>query len=514
MFIPRPSREEFRHLARKGNLIPVLADFFADLETPVSAYAKLAASRPAFLFESVEGGENASRYSFLGCNPRKVFEAREETTVIRERGGRVREIPTPADPLRMIEEEIARFQPVEIEGLPPFVGGAVGFLSYEYIHRIEPTVPRAAEDHLDCPLLYYAMIDSLVIFDRAHQKLLLCATVAVGEGEDPDVAYDRAVAELKTLADLLAAPTPGSLRPVPAEPAFAVPPGNFERADFERAVEECREYVCAGDVVQVVLSQRFRKEYRHSPTDLYRTLRTINPSPYMFILETEDFAVVGASPEVHVRLTGDRVEIRPIAGTRPRGRDSDADLRSRGGFAGRSQGARGAPHARRSRPERHRTGLRAGQRPRARFHVDRAVFPRHAYRFPGRRSPRRGRECLRSHAGHFSGGNRQRGTQSAGDADHRRKGGDDPGSLFGRARLFFLRRKPRFVHRDPLRPHPRRRGFRAVRSGPGRRFGSEKEFEETINKARGLLKAVAISEIVEDEHPKSSSNPTATRKPF
>jgi len=514
MFIPRPSREEFRLLARKGNLIPVLADFFADLETPVSAYAKLAASRPAFLFESVEGGENASRYSFLGCNPRKVFEAREETTVIRERGGRVREIPTPADPLRLIEEEIALFRPVEIEGLPPFVGGAVGFLSYEYIHRIEPTVPRAAEDHLDCPLLYYAMIDSLVIFDRAHQKLLLCATVAVGGGEDPDAAYDRAVAELRTLAGLLAAPTPGSLRPVPAEPAFAVPPGNFERAAFERAVEECREYVRAGDVVQVVLSQRFRKEYRHSPTDLYRTLRTINPSPYMFILETEDFAVVGASPEVHVRLTGDRVEIRPIAGTRPRGKDSAADLALEEDLLAdpkecaehlmlvdlaRNDIGRvcepGSVHV----PdfmsiERYSHVMHIVSQVEGRLGAGANAFDLMRATFP---------------AGTVSGAPKVRAMQIIAQ-----KEGTTRGPYSGA--LGYFSYDGNHDSCIAIRSALIRDGEVFVQSGAGLVADSVPagEFEETVNKARGLLKAVAISEIVEDEPANPTGKPTATRQPF
>ncbi len=500
MFIPRPTREEFRQLAAQGNLIPVLADFFADLETPVSAYAKLAASRPAFLFESVEGGENASRYSFLGCNPRKIFEAREETTTIRERNGQVREIPTPSDPLRLVEEEMERFQPVDIEGHPPFVGGAVGFLAYEYIHRIEPTVPRAEEDALDCPLLYYAMIDSLVIFDRAHQKLLLCATVSIDEAEDPDAAYDRALGELGNLASMLSAPSPASLRPVPAEPTFEIPAGNFKRGDFERAVAECREYVHGGDIVQVVLSQRFEKAYCHDPIDLYRTLRTINPSPYMFILETGDFALVGASPEVHVRLTGRKVEIRPIAGTRPRGNGADedsqfendllADPKERAEHLMLVDLARndigrvctpGSVHV----PdfmsiERYSHVMHIVSQVEGELAEDRNAFDLLRATFP---------------AGTVSGAPKVRAMQIIAEKERTTRGPYSGAlgyfSYDGNHDSCIAIRSAMIRDRRVL-----------VQSGAGLVADSipRNEFEETINKARGLLKAVAISEIVEDEN--------------
>jgi len=500
MFIPRPSREEFRLLAEKGNLVPVLADFFADLATPVSAYAKIAGSRPAFLFESVEGGENASRYSFLGCNPRKIFEAREKTTLIRERDGKTQEIETPADPLQLIEDEIARFTPVEIEDAPPFVGGAVGFLSYEYIHRIEPTVPLAAEDELDCPLIYYAMIDSLVIFDRAHQKLLLCATALIEKDEDPDHAYDRALAELGELSNLLKSPTPGSLRSVPAEPEFEVPKGNFERSTFEKAVDECREYVHAGDVVQVVLSQRFKKNYDHSPIDLYRTLRTINPSPYMFIMETDDFALVGASPEVHVRLTGDKVEIRPIAGTRPRGKNAEEDYRMEEDLL--ADPKERAEHLMLVDLARNDIGrvCRPGS-----VHVpDYMAIERYSHvmhivsQVEGELAPgRTAFDLMRATfpAGTVSGAPKVRAMQIIAEKEQTTRG---PYS----GALGYFSYDGNHDSCIAIRSALIRDGEVHVQSGAGLVADSipANEFEETINKARGLLKAVAISEIVEDEN--------------
>jgi anthranilate synthase component 1 len=511
MFIPRPTREEFRKLAEQGNLIPVIADFFADLETPVSAYAKLAASRPAFLFESVEGGENASRYSFLGCNPRKIFEAHEDKTIIRERNGTTQEIPTPPDPLTLIEEEIECFQPVDIEGFPPFVGGAVGFLSYEYIHRIEPTVPRAEEDLLKCPLLYYAMIDSLVIFDRAHQKLQLCATVSIEDGEDPDSAYDRALRELSNLANMLAAPMPASLRPVPSEPSFEIPHGNFKKEAFEKAVAECREYVHSGDVVQVVLSQRFEKEYQHAPIDLYRTLRTINPSPYMFILETEDFALVGASPEVHVRLTGRKVEIRPIAGTRPRGKNAGEDLRMEEDLL--ADPKERAEHLMLVDLARNDIGrvCSAGS-----VHVpDFMAIERYSHvmhivsQVEGELSENQNAfDLLRATfpAGTVSGAPKVRAMQIIAEKERTTRG---PYS----GALGYFSYDGNHDSCIAIRSAMIRDGRVLVQSGAGLVADSipANEFDETINKARGLLKAVAISEIVDDENTASTTHQNVSR---
>jgi anthranilate synthase component 1 len=320
-----PTREEFVALARTGNLIPVYADLIADFETPVSAYAKLRAHGPAYLLESVEGGERLSRYSFIGCRPRKTFACGPETTEIREPGRPSRSVPTPNDPLTLIEAELRQFRPVKLPGLPRFTGGAVGFLSYEYVTRTEPTVPAAAQDELKIPLIYFMLSDSLLIFDRAKQTLRLCVNAHVPEGGAAG-AHAAAEAELCELYEILKERS--SLAPAPlASPARVdVPPGNFTRPAYERLVESVKEYIRAGDIIQVVPSQRFSLPFAKSPLDLYRALRTVNPSPYTFILDTGDFALVGASPEVHVRLTDGLVEIRPIAGTARRGATQEEDL--------------------------------------------------------------------------------------------------------------------------------------------------------------------------------------------
>lgn len=323
----QPDIEEFRKLAGKGNLIPVYAEMMADLETPVSTFVKLRQDRPAFLFESIEGGERISRYSFVGCKPIKIFIAGESHTRIIERDGSSREIQTPQDPLNLIEAEMQRYQPVSLPGMPPLSGGAVGFLGHEYVHRVETSVPTATEDILGAPLMYFAVMDSVVVFDHARQVMRLCSNAHIEADEDPQKAYQRACDEIHWLAEKLQTEQPMTPSPLPAnEQPISVPNGNFKRPDFEAAVEHVREYIRAGDVIQVVLSQRFEDDFKHDPLDLYRALRIVNPSPYMFILESADFAVVGASPEVHVRATHRRVEIRPIAGTRPRGADSAEDL--------------------------------------------------------------------------------------------------------------------------------------------------------------------------------------------
>jgi anthranilate synthase component I len=319
-----PTRESFLQLATQGNVVPVYLDLMADFETPVSAYAKLKDAGPAYLLESIEGGEQLSRYSFIGCRPRKVFVCGPETTEIRVPGQPVQIVPTPPDPLRLIEDEMSGYHPVALPDLPRFTGGAVGFVGYEYVMRIEPTVPVAPKDELGVPLLYFMLSDSLLIFDRAKQTLRLCVNAHI-KG-DPGAAYDQAVAEINQLHSLLKQPRELSPAPLVDSPKIQIPPGNFTRERFEKCVEDSKEYIRAGDIIQVVGSQRFTKPFAKSPLDLYRALRTVNPSPYMFILETGDFSIVGASPEVHVRLTDGLVEIRPIAGTRKRGANHAEDL--------------------------------------------------------------------------------------------------------------------------------------------------------------------------------------------
>jgi anthranilate synthase component 1 len=328
-----PDRSIFLKLAQQGNVIPVYTDLMADFETPVSAYAKLRGHGPAYLLESVEGGENLSRYSFIGCRPRKIFACGPQTTEIIEPGKPAQTVPTPADPLALLEAELRRYRPVKVPGLPRFTGGAVGFISYEYIARIEPTVPAAPKDELQVPLTYFMLSDALLIFDRAKQTLRLCVNAHVKEGDASTsaaqaaaAAHAAAEAELRELFEILQQPRSLAPAPLVSTAKIEVPPGNFSRAAFEKVVDDTKEYIRAGDIIQVVPSQRFTRPFTKSPLDLYRALRTVNPSPYLFILDVGDFAIVGASPEVHVRLTDGLVEIRPLAGTRKRGATHEEDV--------------------------------------------------------------------------------------------------------------------------------------------------------------------------------------------
>lgn len=320
----QPSRSDFEALAAQGNTVPVYLDLTADCETPLGAYSKIRSDGPAFLFESIVGGERISRYSFLGANPRKVFRVFENEVTITHKDGSTESCPTPEDPLKIIEAEMAQYQPVKTPDMPPFTGGAVGYVGHEYIHYVEPTVNKPVDNTLELPILYYMITDSVLIFDHAHQVLRIC--VNAHTEDDVASAYERASEEIHKICEQLETQQKLGHRSLAEPTDVVVPAGNFTQTDFESAVEKVKEYVRAGDVIQTVLSQRFEKDFKPTPVDLYRSLRTVNPSPYMFLLEDGDFSVVGASPEVHVRLTGDQVEIRPIAGTRHRGANEAEDL--------------------------------------------------------------------------------------------------------------------------------------------------------------------------------------------
>tara|TARA_B100000959_G_C14984979_1_gene625164 strand:+ start:1129 stop:2619 length:1491 start_codon:yes stop_codon:yes gene_type:complete len=324
--ILQPDYSDFVKLSSKGNLVSVYTDVLADVLTPVAAYAKLQVTKPAFLFESVVGGEQVSRYSFVGCNPSKVIIVQGKEAFIRQRDGTINAFPVPDDPLTLVEEELAACQPALPSDMPRFSGGAVGYLSYEYASCVEPTVPPPATDSLGLPMLYFMIAESVVIFDHARQMLRIC--VNARPGNDHKAAYDSACTEIEHILETLRTDT--EIAPVPlqsVEGPEEPPPGNFTRQEFESLVDRAKDYVKAGDIIQGVLSQRFSHPFKGNPIDLYRALRVVNPSPYMFLLEDKEFAIIGASPEVHVRMTGEEALMRPIAGTRPRGLDDEEDRR-------------------------------------------------------------------------------------------------------------------------------------------------------------------------------------------
>lgn len=320
----QPSKSAFKALAMQGNTVPVYLDLTADCETPLGAYSKIRKDGPAFLFESIVGGEHISRFSFLGSNPRKVIRIFDDEVMITHKNGTIEQLETPADPLTIIEAEMARYQPVCLPGMPPFTGGAVGFVGHEYVHSIEPTIPKPIDRPLAVPIIYYLITDSVIIFDHVRQVLRICVYAHIED--DADAAYERAVSEIVHICKQLEQPLPLAHQEFSEPNEISVPDGNFTKAEFEAAVSRIKTYVRSGDVIQTVLSQRFEKPFQPTPIDLYRALRMINPSPYMFLIEDPEFSVVGASPEVHVRLTGNDVEIRPIAGTRHRGANEQEDL--------------------------------------------------------------------------------------------------------------------------------------------------------------------------------------------
>jgi anthranilate synthase component 1 len=324
-----PTLEEFLKLAARGNLIPVTRRILADFETPLSAYHKIRGQGDSFLFESVEGGEHIGRYSFVGCNPRAVVRQDGQHVQMFE-NGRVTETAVVGkdvkDGLEVVERVMKKYRAVAVQGLPRFTGGAVGFIGYEFIHDVEPVVPRPQQDELKTPVMYFLVADQLLIFDRVQQTITILINAILDDAESPADAYENAVAEIDRLVSLLEQPSEHSAVAVTNE----IPPVAFEsnqsKEKFFANVEASKKYITAGDIIQVVGSQRFSAPVAASPLDIYRAARNINPSPYMFLLELDGFSLVGASPEIHVRCEDGKVEIRPIAGTRRRGKNEAEDL--------------------------------------------------------------------------------------------------------------------------------------------------------------------------------------------
>jgi anthranilate synthase component 1 len=332
-----PTLEEFQQLAGKGNLIPVTRKLLADFETPLSAYRKIRGQGESFLFESVEGGEHLGRYSFVGCNPRAVIRQNGARIEVIENGKVVDKFAIPREPhpdcdkcvkdgLEVIEQVLKQFRPVAVPGLPRFTGGAVGFIGYEFIHDVEPVVPRPPQDELQTPTMYFLIADELLIFDRVAQTITVLVNAVLDEAANPAEAYENAVGEIERLVSLLEQPIEHFPVTVPPEVPGVPFESNVPKEKFFANVLKAKEYITAGDIIQVVGSQRFSTPVKAAPLDVYRAARSINPSPYMFLLELDGFALVGASPEIHVRCENRKVEIRPIAGTRPRGKTPEQDL--------------------------------------------------------------------------------------------------------------------------------------------------------------------------------------------
>jgi anthranilate synthase component 1 len=312
-----PTRAEFHSLARTGKLVPVYREVFADHDTPVSAFRKIDDGPYSFLLESVEGGEKWGRFSLLGSRPSRVFIARGGSCELHE-NGKVTKLSR--HPLEELADLLRRNQAVVLPGLPRFCGGAVGYLGYDAVRWFE-RLPSAAADELPVPDAVFLFGDVVSVFDNLTHTLKL-VTHARG-GADPDVAYDAAVVRLNAEVERLRKPV-AWVEP-PAWGEASEPRSTTPRERFMKAVETAKEYIRAGDIFQVVLSHRMSAEVSQPPFEGYRALRVTNPSPYMYFLRLGDLAIVGSSPEVLVRRTDGTVEVRPIAGTRPRGRNPDED---------------------------------------------------------------------------------------------------------------------------------------------------------------------------------------------
>ena len=316
-----PDFNEFCRLAAQGNLVPVYREIMADMDTPVTAFRKIDNGGHAFLLESIEGGEKWARYSFLGAGPAVILRSKDSRVEV-VRGGEIEQQEV-GDPTRLLRELLAAYQPVEVPGLPRFVGGAVGYLGYDMVRHFEE-LPSERPDTIDAWDSYFMITDSLLIFDNVKQKIQVVATAHLDGTVSLEDAYQAAVARINRLVTQLRSPLTAGPMTVPASSSVGFS-SNTTQAAFEAAVEKAKEYVRAGDIIQVVLSQRMSGDLTVDPFDIYRVLRTLNPSPYMFFLRCGDTIVTGASPEVMVRKEGTRVELRPIAGTRPRGATPEQD---------------------------------------------------------------------------------------------------------------------------------------------------------------------------------------------
>ncbi len=345
----RPSLEEVSALAQHATVIPIYRELDADLETPVSAFLKVAHGPYAFLLESVEGGERLARYSFIGTDPFLVVElddgvARLRSTGVRETlaasalasfGGAdyyghpaQEQRVTFEDPLRFLANLLGRYRTVHLPDMPRFLGGAVGYLGYETIRYFEPRVPAAPQDTLGLPEAVFLFVDSMLVFDHLERTIAVVSHVHVEDGVPLERAYAEAVERIERLVDRLRRPpvVPVGSGPVDPETVEQRLRPHFDRATYVAMVERAKEYIAAGDIIQVVLSQRQEVETGAHPFTIYRALRRINPSPYMYYLRFGDDALIGASPEMLVRVDGRVLSTHPIAGTRRRGRTPEEDV--------------------------------------------------------------------------------------------------------------------------------------------------------------------------------------------
>jgi anthranilate synthase component 1 len=304
-----PTLEEVKKRKGEGTLIPVYREIVADLETPVSAFLKISGGGYSFLLESVEGGERLARYSFIGTEPYRVLATRADDKM---------------NPLPLIAEELKKYKMVPVADLPRFCGGAVGYLGYEVASRFEE-LPSPDSDPLGLPEALFMFVDTMLVFDHVTHKIKVLSHVHL-DG-DIDDEYQKAVDRIENLADRLSQPLkPNHYVKSPTPHRNNTLSSNFSKDEFEASVDKIKRYITAGEAIQVVLSQRLAQPVDVAPFEIYRALRSLNPSPYMFFLDFNDFHIIGASPEILVRVEDGMVMTRPLAGTRRRGKDTAEDI--------------------------------------------------------------------------------------------------------------------------------------------------------------------------------------------
>ena len=446
----RPTLEEAKELAGRGNLLPIYREISTDLDTPVSAYLKVARRPYSFLLESVEGGERLARYSFIGTEPYEVI-----TTGPGQPYGAV-------DPLKPVEEALGRYRVVDVPEVGRFNGGAVGFLAYEAVNYFE-RLPSPEQDSLRLPESVFMLTRTFMIFDHVSHTIRIVSHAELNG--DVEAAYAAAVEKIDELAERLAQPT------VPTPPA--APPydgareivSNVPRDRYDDAIRRIIDYIYAGDCIQVVYSQRFSRKTDAHPFNLYRALRGINPSPYMFYLDLDDFQLVGASPEMLVRCVDGHLDYHPIAGTRPRGADDEEDAAMEEEL--KASEKERAEHIMLVGPgaQRRRPGQRARHGGGHGADGGRALLPRDAPGVARHRRAAAGHEHLRRHEVLLSGRHAVRRAEDTGHGDHRRARAGQARPVRGSDGLLHL--LGQHGHGDPAADHAGQ-GRRRPRAG-GRR---------------------------------------------
>ncbi|MFA4989903.1 MAG: chorismate-binding protein, partial [Candidatus Omnitrophota bacterium] len=324
-----PPLKEFIKLTRKGNVIPVYQEINADLETPVSAFLKVAQGDYAFLLESVEGQEKIARFSFLGSSPSLVFKAKGRSIEISEPAKKgVKKFTAKANPIAEVKKIMRDFKAVAVKGLPRFCGGLVGFIGYDTVRFFEG-LPDKNPDNLKTPDALLMLADTLLVFDHVNHNIKIVSNVILPQGKlaapKAKALYNRAVKRIEEIQAAFSRQLNENEIPGPA-PKIKFS-SNFKKSEFENVVRQAKRYIKKGDIIQVVPSQRFKVATAKDPFLVYRKLRSLNPSPYMYFLRLKDMHLVGASPEMLVRCEDGLIQTRPIAGTRPRGKNAEEDTR-------------------------------------------------------------------------------------------------------------------------------------------------------------------------------------------